>query len=154
MPSCHDIVSISTRVEHWHIKWFSQLQFIDPFNRRDLTRDELVNLDRYLQRHGFRDLNVTEAYDAKGVILSMAGAVANTATGRATNLQQEGSLLLQAVFGGLSAHERAATVTRLPRRRHWPLIHHQLQIKIIIIHFCSTIKHMNNNNSNSIKDKF
>lgn len=78
----------------------SQLQFIDPLNRRDLTRDELVNLDRYLRRHGFKKLNVVEAYDAKGVTLSTAGAAANTAAGRAAILQQEASVLLGALFGG------------------------------------------------------
>ena len=80
----------------------SQLQFIDPLNRRDLTRDELVNLDRYLRRHGFNDLNVTEAYDEKGVSISSAGAAANTAAGRAAILQQEASVLLNALFGGSS----------------------------------------------------
>jgi hypothetical protein len=80
----------------------SQLQFIDPLNRRDVTRDELVNLDRYLRRHGFQNLNVTEAYDAKGVTLSTAGATAATAGGRAQILQQEAAVLLQALFGGHS----------------------------------------------------
>ena len=89
----------------------SQLQFIDPLNRRDLTRDELVNLDRYLRRHGFFDLNVTEAYDYKGVTLSTAGAAANTATGRAEILQQEAAVLLQALFGG---HSVTAAARRPP----------------------------------------
>ena len=86
----------------------SQLQFIDPLNRRDLTRDELLNLDAYLQRHhhprGKRgsSLHVTEAYDAKGVTLSTAGAAAHTAAGRAQILQQEAAVLLQALFGGHS----------------------------------------------------
>jgi R3H domain len=77
----------------------SQLQFIDPLNRRDLVRDELVHLDQYLRRHGFVDINVTEAYDAKGVTISTAGAAATTATGRATILQQEARVLLNALFG-------------------------------------------------------
>lgn len=78
----------------------SQLQFIDPLNRRDLTRDEIVNLDRYLKRHGFQDLNVVEAYDAKGVTISTAGAAATTAAGRALMLQQEAAALLKALFYG------------------------------------------------------
>ncbi|KAL7557853.1 hypothetical protein ACA910_019887 [Epithemia clementina (nom. ined.)] len=80
----------------------SQLQFIDPLNRRDLVRDEIVNLDRYLRRHGFRNLNVTEAYDAKGITISRAGAAGNTAAGRAAILQQEAAVLLNALFGGPS----------------------------------------------------
>uniref|UniRef100_A0A7S3L575 R3H domain-containing protein n=1 Tax=Amphora coffeiformis TaxID=265554 RepID=A0A7S3L575_9STRA len=79
-----------------------QLQFIDPLNRRDLTRDELLNLDHYLRRHGFVHLNVTEAYDAKGITLSTAGAAAHTAAGRAQMLQQEANVLLQALFQGAS----------------------------------------------------
>jgi R3H domain len=80
----------------------SQLQFIDPLNRRDLTRDELVNLDRYLRKHGFTNLNVVEAYDVKGVTISTAGAAGNTAAGRAAILQQEARVLLNALFGGIS----------------------------------------------------
>jgi hypothetical protein len=114
----------------------SQLQFIDPLNRRDLTRDEINNLDRYLRRHGFHDLNVTEAYDAKGITLSTAGAAANTATGRAAILQQEARNLLNAMFGNSTvtqsnraannsntlmqqylAHE-AAFAEQYSRRRH------------------------------------
>lgn len=83
----------------------SQLQFIDPLNRRDLTRDELVNLDHYLRRHGFTNLNVTEAYDVKGVTISKAGSAGNTAAGRAAILQQEASTLLHALFGGMSVAE-------------------------------------------------
>ena len=67
----------------------STLQFIDPLNRRDLTRDELLHLDRYLRLHKFDNLNVTEAYDAKGISVSKAGATAQTAAGRAAILQQE-----------------------------------------------------------------
>ena len=80
----------------------SQLQFIDPLNRRDLTRPELLNLDEYLKRHGFKDINVTEAYDAKGITLSSAGAAANTAQGRAEIMQQIASNLLNSLFGNLS----------------------------------------------------
>jgi hypothetical protein len=93
----------------------SQLQFIDPLNRRDLTRDELINLDHYLQRHGFTDLNVTEAYDAKGITLSSAGSAANTATGRAAILQQVASLMLRALFAGTSV--TAAAAAALPPRQ-------------------------------------
>jgi R3H domain len=77
----------------------SQLQFIDPLNRRDLTRDEIVHLDQYLRRHKFFDLNVTEAYDAKGITISTAGATAQTARGRATILQEEARHLLNSLFG-------------------------------------------------------
>lgn len=81
----------------------SQLQFIDPLNRRDLTRPELVNLDSYLKRHGFNDLRVTEAYDAKGITISSAGAAASTAEGRAEILQQIAANLLNTLFGNRSA---------------------------------------------------
>jgi len=80
----------------------SQLQFIDPLNRRDLTRPELLNLDVYLRRNGFQDLNVTDAYDAKGITISSAGAAANTAQGRADILQQLARNLLNSLFGGQS----------------------------------------------------
>lgn len=85
----------------------SQLQFIDPLNRRDLTRDELINLDEYLRRHGFKDLNVTEAYDAKGITISSAGAVAATAQGRADIMQQLARNLLNSLFGGHSTSQPA-----------------------------------------------
>ncbi|KAG7368734.1 serine/threonine protein kinase [Nitzschia inconspicua] len=85
----------------------SQLQFIDPLNRRDLTRPELVNLDDYLQKHGLYtgELKVTEAYDAKGITLSSAGAAANTAQGRANIMQQMAQQLLNALFTGHSVAE-------------------------------------------------
>jgi R3H domain len=78
----------------------SQLQFIDPLTRRDLDREELCHLDRYLVRNNFTDLNVVEAYDTKGVSLSTAGAASRTAAGRAEILQQEARVLLTALFGG------------------------------------------------------
>ena len=87
----------------------SQLQFIDPLNRRDLVRDEIVNLDQYLRRHGFHNLNVAEAYDAKGVTISTAGAAGNTAAGRAAILQQEAAVLLNALFGGPSSLPNRST---------------------------------------------
>jgi hypothetical protein len=82
----------------------SQLQFIDPLNRRDLTRPELVNLDNYLKRHGLftGDLKVTEAYDAKGITISSAGAAASTAQGRADVMQQMAQQLLNSLFSGHS----------------------------------------------------
>mmetsp|Transcript_24591 Transcript_24591/g.43641 ORF Transcript_24591/g.43641 Transcript_24591/m.43641 type:complete len:991 (-) Transcript_24591:2926-5898(-) len=86
----------------------SQLQFIDPLNRRDLTRPELVNLDEYLVRHGLftGDLKVTEAYDAKGVTLSSAGAAAATAQGQADIMQQMAQQLLNSLFTGHSVSSR------------------------------------------------
>eukprot|EP00522_Entomoneis_paludosa_P006386 CAMPEP_0172451978 /NCGR_PEP_ID=MMETSP1065-20121228/9769_1 /TAXON_ID=265537 /ORGANISM="Amphiprora paludosa, Strain CCMP125" /LENGTH=588 /DNA_ID=CAMNT_0013203949 /DNA_START=1 /DNA_END=1767 /DNA_ORIENTATION=+ len=87
----------------------SQLQFIDPLNRRDLTRDEIVNLDAYLTRHGLSTTHhVTEAYDAKGVTLSRAGAAASTAAGRAAILQQEAAVLYQTLFGTVVGTSPAA----------------------------------------------
>lgn len=81
----------------------SQLQFIDPLNRRDVTRDEIVQLDRYLRANSYgKDFNVTEAFD--GTVLSTAGATAQTAAGRSRLLQHEASVLLNALFrSGVSA---------------------------------------------------
>lgn len=94
----------------------SQLQFIDPFNRRDLTREEIVNLEDYLVRHGFTDLNVLEAYDAKGVTLSKAGSRGSTDEGRAAILQQEAQALLNNLFIGSNQLQRQyAASQRQPR---------------------------------------
>ena len=110
----------------------SQLQFIDPLNRRDLTREELVNLDQYLARHQLRiemeqeedpdvgnrnkrqsrrrkkktHMTVVEAYDAKGISVSTAGVGGQSAAGRAEILQQQAQVLLNALFrGGVAADE-------------------------------------------------
>jgi hypothetical protein len=93
----------------------SQLQFIDPLNRRDLTRDELVNLDRYLRRHNFTDINVTEAYDTKGVTFSSAGATANTAAGRVAILQQLAGNLLNGLFGRTSVSSQQPSSSQSSR---------------------------------------
>jgi hypothetical protein len=93
----------------------SQLQFIDPLNRRDLTRPEIVMLDQYLRRHGFADLSVTEAYDKRGITISTASGFANTEAGRAAILQQEATLLLNALFGDPSASVNRADTISLPQ---------------------------------------
>ena len=95
----------------------SQLQFIDPLNRRDLTRDELLNLDAYLVKHGFTDIKVVDAYDAKGVTVSKAGALGNTAAGRAAILQQEAQVLLNAMFGGGSRNQLQQQYAASQRRQ-------------------------------------
>jgi hypothetical protein len=87
----------------------SQLQFIDPLNRRDLTRDELVELNRYLRRHGFHDLSVVEAYDARGISMSTAGAAASTDAGRAQIRQQEAQILAQSLLASVFAGARPST---------------------------------------------
>eukprot|EP00537_Pseudo-nitzschia_pungens_P012774 CAMPEP_0172382354 /NCGR_PEP_ID=MMETSP1061-20121228/302_1 /TAXON_ID=37318 /ORGANISM="Pseudo-nitzschia pungens, Strain cf. pungens" /LENGTH=1111 /DNA_ID=CAMNT_0013110199 /DNA_START=291 /DNA_END=3626 /DNA_ORIENTATION=- len=111
----------------------SQLQFIDPFTRRDLTRPELVNLDRYLDRYGSgnpnnrrntnnnnnnnnkqaraKKLRVTDAYDAKGITLSSAGAAAATARGRADILQQTAQQLLDSLFAGPQQRQQESTTS-------------------------------------------
>lgn len=101
----------------------SQLQFIDPLNRRDLTRDELLSLDAYCRFHArhfphhqtqkrrntsssplsslssLLSLNaVTEAYDDKGNTLSRAGSAAATPDGRAEMLQQEAATIFCSLF--------------------------------------------------------
>lgn len=76
-----------------------QLQFVNPFDRRDLTRPELVNLDKYLKRHRLDNgLNVTDAYDAKGISLSSAGAAAYTAEGRAQIMREMAEGLYNSLF--------------------------------------------------------
>ena len=76
----------------------STLQFIDPYNRRDLTRGELQALDAYLELHRLGNAGVVEAYDDKGVTLSTAGRAAQSATGRAEILQQEARSILGSFF--------------------------------------------------------
>ncbi|KAL3811217.1 hypothetical protein ACHAXA_008976 [Cyclostephanos tholiformis] len=76
----------------------STLQFIDPYNRRDLTRGELQALDAYLALHKLGNACVVEAYDDKGVTLSTAGRAAQSATGRAEILQQEARAILGSFF--------------------------------------------------------
>jgi len=108
----------------------SQLQFIDPFTRRDLTRAELLNLDDYLEKHGSASIDgnqrgrnnnkkqsqtkqqkikVTDAYDAKGITLSSAGAAAATAQGRADIMQQTAQQLLNSLFVGQASVSAAPT---------------------------------------------
>jgi len=92
----------------------STLQFIDPYNRRDLTRDELRALDAYLSRHGLKRAGVVEAYDQKGISISTAGARAQTALGRAELLQQNASLIMNSIHSGRSV--RATEISRLAAR--------------------------------------
>eukprot|EP00970_Alexandrium_tamarense_P014593 scaffold4206_cov196-Alexandrium_tamarense.AAC.24 len=81
----------------------STLQFIDPLNRRDLTRPELVALDAYLSQHKLGNAGVVEAYDDKGVTVSSAGIAGQTAGGRAEILQQEARAILGSFFRGGAA---------------------------------------------------
>eukprot|EP01083_Nonionella_stella_P097853 275123_1 len=78
----------------------SELQFIDPLNRRDLTREELLNLDRYLQTHRLQKMNVSvvSAYDDKGISVSTAGAAGQTREGRLRIRQEEARGLLNSLF--------------------------------------------------------
>ena len=78
----------------------STLQFIDPLNRRDLTRDEIKNLDLYLATHRLKKMRVLEAYDEKGISLSSAGVGAQTQGGRLRIRQEEARNLLESLFGG------------------------------------------------------
>lgn len=84
----------------------SQLSFIDPLNRRDLTRPELVNLDRYLQRHKLGRAHVVEAYDNLGMTKSRAGVAFQTAQGRAELLQMEARSVMQALFSGTHDYQQ------------------------------------------------
>jgi hypothetical protein len=95
----------------------STLQFIDPLNRRDLTRQEVVNLDNYLAKHRLKKMRVLEAYDDKGVTLSTAGANSQTPSGRLQIRQEEARNLLNALFGGQQelAREQREGPTRTRR---------------------------------------
>jgi hypothetical protein len=94
--------------EHEHLHLFdgrvlayylvSQLQFIDPLNRRDLTREEIIHLDSYLKRNRLKQASVVEAYDNKGVTLNSAGISGQTSGGRAEILQQEALVLFNSLF--------------------------------------------------------
>jgi hypothetical protein len=76
----------------------STLQFIDPLNRRDLTRQEISNLDAYLAKHQLKKMRVLEAYDEKGISLSSAGANAQSQSGRLRIRQEEARTLLNSLF--------------------------------------------------------
>eukprot|EP00591_Stephanopyxis_turris_P012928 CAMPEP_0195525436 /NCGR_PEP_ID=MMETSP0794_2-20130614/25907_1 /TAXON_ID=515487 /ORGANISM="Stephanopyxis turris, Strain CCMP 815" /LENGTH=910 /DNA_ID=CAMNT_0040655903 /DNA_START=120 /DNA_END=2852 /DNA_ORIENTATION=+ len=82
----------------------SQLQFIDPLNRRDLNRLELINLDQYMARHKLGRANVAEAYDKLGITKSLAGQAGQTQEGRSEILQMEARSVLTSLF------ERNATI--------------------------------------------
>jgi len=78
----------------------STLQFIDPNNRRDLTRAELQALDIYLSTYVLGNAGVTDAYDDKGVTLSTAGSAAQSAAGRVQILQEEARSILNSLHNG------------------------------------------------------
>ena len=104
----------------------SQLQFIDPLNRRDLTRAELINLDNYLERHNLGRAGVTEAYDARGVTVSTAGVAGQTAEGRAEILQQEARTLLGSLFSG-DSHADGSAAAQRARARATPRFQNEFQ---------------------------
>mmetsp|Transcript_16940 Transcript_16940/g.27539 ORF Transcript_16940/g.27539 Transcript_16940/m.27539 type:complete len:1080 (-) Transcript_16940:164-3403(-) len=98
----------------------STLQFIDPLNRRDLTRPELQALDAYLSHHRLGNAGVVEAYDAKGVTVSTAGSAAQSASGRAEILQQEARAILSSFWtgaGGGASLSQPQTQSRLSREQ-------------------------------------
>ena len=76
----------------------SQLQFIDPLNRRDLTREEIINLDLYLRKHNLQQASVLEAFDSRIATLNRAGISGQSQNARATILQQEVRSLLNSFF--------------------------------------------------------
>jgi len=91
----------------------SQLQFIDPLNRRDLTRLELDALDQYLSRNKLGNAHVVKAYDYKGVTISTAGSEAQTASGQARILQEEATSILNSLFAGTYDQNRQSQNTSL-----------------------------------------
>ena len=102
----------------------STLQFIDPYNRRDLTRSELQALDAYLAHHNLGNAGVVAAYDDKGVTLSTAGRAAQSAAGRVEILQQEARAILNSLHqggrggGGGQRRQQQQQSTRSRQRQH------------------------------------
>jgi hypothetical protein len=97
------------------------LQFINPYNRRDLTRGELAALDAYMSVHKLGNAGVVQAYDEKGVTLSTAGVAGQTADGRREILQQEASAIRNAFFrsgaGSTGALDRLGSSNQQQRPR-------------------------------------
>ena len=101
----------------------SQMQFIDPLNRRDLTLLELDHLDRYLKEHrllprGSRGDDVVSAYQstAANSNSNSAGRAGQTERARSERLQREAALILDALFaqrsvGGTAANTSSSAVT-------------------------------------------
>ena len=122
---------LNQNLKHYHLYdgkalalyMISQYQFIDPLNRRDLSRDELVNLDMYLKRYDLMKefpssyTSVTEVYDSRGVTISTAGSVANTESGRIQLLQQTSQSILESLFD-MSSNSAARSRRRNHDRRH------------------------------------
>jgi len=79
----------------------STQQFIDPYNRRDLTRGELEALDDYLAHNHLSYAGVCLAYDNR-VSISTAGSRAQSAAGRAQAraemLRQNADSILSQMF--------------------------------------------------------
>ncbi|KAL7452170.1 hypothetical protein ACHAWC_003889, partial [Mediolabrus comicus] len=91
----------------------SELQFIDPFNRRDLTRPELQALDAYLAVHKLGAAGVVEAYDDNGTTISTAGAQAQTPGGRALMLQQRAQAIRDLLYQNQSESINHNDMTRV-----------------------------------------
>ena len=94
----------------------STLQFIDPLSRRDLTREEVRNLDAYLAKYCLKKMRVLEAYDEKGISLSSAGANSQTPSGRLQIRQEEARHLLNSLFGGHQGQNNQQREEPRPRR--------------------------------------
>lgn len=76
----------------------STSQFIDPFNRRDLTKEEVRHLDRYMKKYEGKS-QLYEIFLEQGTpTLNAAGIASQTQQGRTQLLQQEASLLLQNLY--------------------------------------------------------
>eukprot|EP00814_Leptocylindrus_danicus_P006555 CAMPEP_0116018570 /NCGR_PEP_ID=MMETSP0321-20121206/8721_1 /TAXON_ID=163516 /ORGANISM="Leptocylindrus danicus var. danicus, Strain B650" /LENGTH=803 /DNA_ID=CAMNT_0003488977 /DNA_START=15 /DNA_END=2426 /DNA_ORIENTATION=+ len=100
-------------IKNWHLfdgrvlayYMISQMQFIDPLNRRDLTFLELQHLDRYLKEHrllprGSKGNDVVSAYKSRAGsgAVSSAGQAGQTDRARSERLQREAALILDSLF--------------------------------------------------------
>ena len=124
----------------------STLQFIDPLNRRDLTRPELEALDVYLSHHKLGNAGVVEAYDDKGVTISTAGIAAQSATGRAEILQQEATAILSSFFQS-GQHGRSTQLQTTSSQQQQS--RQQLQRERRDVRRVHSLGNMNNNNNNN-----
>jgi hypothetical protein len=97
----------------------SELQFIDPFNRRDLTRPELQALDAYLAVHKLGTAGVVEAYDDNGTTISTAGAQAQTPGGRALMLQQRAQAIRDSLYQSGGQRQQQSGSQDMRRVQTW-----------------------------------
>jgi len=91
----------------------SKLQFKDPMSQRSLTREEIKNLDNYLDKHGFRqpDLLVVQAYDDK-ILLSSSSPSSAAAIIAKNRLQAVQGLAVKLFHVLMSDEEKTSSESK------------------------------------------